>query len=158
MRLPVLDKLENELMESKRELEVDIPKALKTATDMGDLSENAEYKAAKERQMFLQSRISQLQGRISNVMQLDVARLPKDRAGLGSKLHLKNLDTNEDKIYHLVFPEEVDPDTGRISPASPIGKSLVGKKEGDEVTMKFGGNEFFYEVTLLVTIHEMSAE
>ncbi len=158
MRLPVLDKLESELMESKRELEVDIPKALKTATDMGDLSENAEYKAAKERQMFLQSRISQLQGRISNVMQLDVARLPRDRAGLGSKLHLKNLDNDEEKIYHLVFPEEVDPDTGRISPASPIGKSMVGKKEGDEITMSFGGNTYYFEVTLLITIHEISAE
>lgn len=158
MRLPVLDKLEGELMESKRELEVDIPAALKVATAMGDLSENAEYKAAKERQMFLQSRISQLQGRISNVMQLDISRLPRDRAGLGSKLHLKNIDNEEEKTYFLVFPEEVDPDTGRISPASPIGKSLVGKQEGDEVIMSFGGNKSYFEVIEIVTIHDEAAE
>ena len=158
MRLPVLDKLENELMESKRELEVDIPAALKIATAMGDLSENAEYKAAKERQSYLQARISQLQGRISNVLSLDVSRLPKDRAGLGSKLHLKNVDTDEEKTYHLVFPEEVEPDEGRISPASPIGRSMVGKMEGDEIIMSFGGNKIYFEVIRLVTIHNELAE
>ncbi len=158
MRLPVLDKLEGELMESKRELEVDIPAALKIATAMGDLSENAEYKAAKERQSYLQARISQLQTRISNVLSLDVSRLPKDRAGLGSKLHLKNVDTDEEKIYHLVFPEEVEPDQGRISPASPIGKSMIGKMKGDEVIMSFGGNKAYFEVTRLITIHNEMAE
>ena len=89
MRLPILDKLEKNLMDSKKELEVDIPKALKTATDMGDLSENAEYKAAKERQMFLESRISQLQKRIGDITSIDINRIPKDRSGLGSTLAFK---------------------------------------------------------------------
>jgi len=158
MRLPVLDRLEKELMNSKKELEVDIPRALKTATAMGDLSENAEYKAAKERQTFLQSRISQLQQRISNILSLDLNRLPKDRSALGSRLHLKNLDTSEEKTYHLVFPEEVDPDHGKISPASPIGKSLVGKQEGDEITLSFGGTPAYYELVRLITIHETNFE
>ncbi len=153
MRLPILDKLEKELFDSKKELEVDIPKALKIATDMGDLSENAEYKAAKERQMFLQSRISQMQKRISDIMVLDFNRIPKDRCGLGSTLILKNLNSGEKKTFHLVFPEEVNPDEGKISLASPVGKSLIGKMEGDEVNMSIAGEDYEYEVLQLTTIH-----
>jgi transcription elongation factor GreA len=92
MRLPILDKLEKNLMDSKKELDVDIPKALKLATAMGDLSENAEYKAAKERQMFLESRISQLQKRIGDITSIDISRIPTDRSGLGSTLLLKHVD------------------------------------------------------------------
>ena len=156
MRLPILDKLEKDLLASKRELDVDIPKALKIATDMGDLSENAEYKAAKERQMFLESRISQLQKRISDIMVLDFNRIPKDRCGLGSTLVLKNLNSGEEKIYYLVFPEEVNPEEGKISLASPIGKSLIGKMEGDEVNMSLAGEDYEYEVLQLTTIHHQS--
>ena len=99
MRLPIVDELEKKLMDSKRELDVDIPKALKIATDMGDLSENAEYKAAKERQMFLETRISQLQQRISDIISIDINRIPKDRSGLGSTVHLRNLDSGEEKPF-----------------------------------------------------------
>ena len=153
MRLPILDKLEKNLMDSKRELEIDIPKALKTATEMGDLSENAEYKAAKERQMFLESRISQLQKRISDITSIDIGRIPKDRSGLGSSLLLRNLDSGEERKFFLVFPEEVDPDSGRISMASPIGRSLAGKMEGDEIEVMVQGEQQSYEVVKLTTIH-----
>lgn len=153
MRLPILDKLDKSLMESKRELEVDIPKALKIATDMGDLSENSEYKAAKERQMFLQSRISQLQKRISDVIGIDVNRIPRDRSGLGSSLLLKHVDSGDEREYFLVFPEEVDPDNGRVSMASPIGKKLAGKMEGDEVEVPIEGEPQSFEVVQLKTIH-----
>lgn len=158
MRLPILDKLDKQLMESKRELEVEIPKALKIATDMGDLSENAEYKAAKERQMFLESRISQLQKRISDVVAIDVNRIPTDRIGLGSTVKIKNIETDEEREFDLVFPEEVDPDAGKISPASPIGKALMGKEEGDEVVMHLGGEKSYHEVISLVTIHQNLSE
>lgn len=158
MRLPILDKLDKQLMESKHELEVEIPKALKIATDMGDLSENAEYKAAKERQMFLESRISQLQKRISDVIAIDVNRIPTDRVGLGSTVKLKNMDTDEEREFDLVFPEEVDPDAGKISPASPIGKALMGKEDGDEVVMMLGGNKSYHEIISLVTIHKNISE
>ena len=154
MRLPIVDTLEKQLMDNKRELEVDIPKALKIATDMGDLSENAEYKAAKERQMFLESRISLLQKRISEVISIDVQRIPRDRSGLGSTLRLRDLNSGEEKTFNLVFPEEVNPDEGRVSLASPLGKSLVGKMEGDEVEMSFGGKSQEYEVLQLTTIHD----
>lgn len=153
MRLPILDKLDKSLMESKRELEVDIPKALKIATDMGDLSENAEYKAAKERQMFLESRISQLQKRIGDVIGIDVNRIPRDRSGLGSTLLLKHVDSGDEREYFLVFPEEVDPDNGRVSMASPVGKMLAGKMEGDEVEVPIEGEPQSFEVVQLKTIH-----
>jgi len=158
MRLPIVDKLEKDLMDCKRELEVDIPKALKIATDMGDLSENAEYKAAKERQMFLESRISQLQQRIGDIISIDINRIPKDRSGLGSTVHLRNLDSGEEKTYYLVFPEEVNPDEGKISLASPLGKSIVNKMEGDEVNMTLGGESLEFEVIRMNTIHDDTQE
>ena len=154
MRLPILDKLDKELENTKVELKVDIPKALKTAMEHGDLSENAEFKAAKERQMFLETRLSQLQKRISDVMALNVDRIPRDRSGLGSTLFLKNLDTGEETQYHLVFPEEVNPDEGKISTASPVGKSLLGKQEGDELVISLPNQRKEYEVLKIVTIHE----
>jgi len=134
-RLPIVDKLDNDLKESQRELQVDIPKAILTAREHGDLSENAEFKAAKERQMFLEARISLLQKRISDIMAINVNQIPKDRSGLGSTLKLKNVDSGKETQYHLVFPEEVNPDEGKLSPASPIGRSLMGKQEGDEITV-----------------------
>ena len=154
MRLPILDKLEKQLMDSKKELDVDIPKALKIATAMGDLSENAEYKSAKERQMFLESRISQLQKRIGDITSIDVSRIPKDRSGVGSTLLLKHVDSGEEREFFLVFPEEVDPDTGRLSMASPVGRSLAGKMEGDEVEVPVEGERQSFEVILLKTIHQ----
>jgi transcription elongation factor GreA len=154
MRLPILDKLEKQLMDSKKELDVDIPKALKIATAMGDLSENAEYKAAKERQMFLESRISQLQKRIGDITSIDVERIPRDRSGLGSTLLLKHVDSGEEREYFLVFPEEVDPDIGKLSMASPVGRTLAGKMEGDEVEVPIEGERQSFEVIQLKTIHQ----
>ena len=158
MRLPILDKLEKELMESERELKVDIPKALKTATDMGDLSENAEYKAAKERQMLLETRISILQKRVSEITSLNINRIPNDRTGLGSKIDLNNPESDESKSFELVFPEEVSPEEGKISPGSPIGKSLLGKQVGDEVQITIAGETTLYELKSLKTIHEVLKE
>ena len=153
MRLPILDKLEKQLMDSKKELDVDIPKALKIATAMGDLSENAEYKAAKERQMFLESRISQLQKLMGDITAIDINRIPKDRSGLGSTLLLKHVDSGEEREYRLVFPEEVDPDIGKLSMASPVGRMLAGKMEGDEVEVPVEGERQSFEVIQLKTIH-----
>jgi len=157
-KLPVLAKLEKDLEESRKELNVDIPKALKIAMDHGDLSENAEFKAAKDRQSFLESRVSQLQKRISDILSIDLSRIPKDRSGLGSVLHLEDLDTGEKKIFHLVFPEEVDPDAGKISGASPVGRSLINKQEGDEVVMALPSGKREYEILKVITIHDLPDE
>lgn len=153
-RLPILDKLDNDLKESQRELQVDIPKAILTAREHGDLSENAEFKAAKERQMFLEARISLLQKRISDIMAINVNQISKDRSGLGSTLKLKNVDSGKEAQYHLVFPEEVNPDEGKLSPASPIGRSLMGKQEGDEITVSLPDGKVEFEVLKVTTIHD----
>ena len=153
-RLPILDKLDNDLKESQRELQVDIPKAILTAREHGDLSENAEFKAAKERQMFLEARISLLQKRISDIIAINVNQISKDRSGLGSTLKLKNVDSGKETQYHLVFPEEVNPDEGKLSPASPIGRSLMGKQEGDEITVSLPDGKVEFEVLKVTTIHD----
>ena len=153
-RLPIVDKLDQELKESHQELQVEIPKAIKTAREHGDLSENAEFKAAKERQMFLESRISLLQKRISDITSIDLNKIPKDRSGLGSTLYLRDLNTGEETQYHLVFPEEVNPDERKLSAASPVGRALVGKQEGDDIIVALPDNKLEYEVLKVVTIHE----
>ena len=153
-RLSILDKLDNDLKESQRELQVEIPQAILTAREHGDLSENAEFKAAKERQMFLEARISLLQKRISDIMAINVNQISKDRSGLGSTLKLKNVDSGKETQYHLVFPEEVNPDEGKLSPASPIGRSLMGKLEGDEITVSLPDGKVEFEVLKVTTIHD----
>ncbi len=152
-RLPIVDKLDKELKESHQELQVEIPKAIKIAREHGDLSENAEFKAAKERQMFLESRISLLQKRISDITSIDLSKIPNDRSGLGSTLYLRDLNTGEEVQYHLVFPEEVNPDEKKLSAASPVGRALVGKKEGDEFIIPLPDNKLEFEVLKVVTIH-----
>jgi transcription elongation factor GreA len=158
MKQTILKKLDKQLADSQKELQVDIPEALKIAREHGDLSENAEYKAAKERQTFLQARISLLQKRISDVTSLDLAKIPKDRSGLGSTLFLNDLDTGRGKKYRLVFPEDVDPDAGKISAASPIGRALMGKQVGDEIIIPLPDQKVEYEVIRVTTIHEDSEE
>lgn len=153
-RLPILDKLDNDLKVSQRELQVEIPKAILTAREHGDLSENAEFKAAKERQMFLESRISLLQKRISDIMAININQIPKDRSGLGSTLKLKDIGNGKETQYRLVFPEEVNPDEGKLSPASPIGRSLMGKQEGDEITVSLPDGKVEFEVLKVTTIHD----
>lgn len=153
-RLPILDKLDKDLEKSQRELQVDIPKAILTAREHGDLSENAEFKAAKERQMFLESRISLLQKRISDIMAINVNRIPKDRSGLGSILKLKDMDNGKETQYHLVFPEEVNPDERKISTASPVGRAMVGKQEGDEISVSLPDGKMEFEVLEVTTIHD----
>ncbi len=158
MKQTILKKLDKQLADSQKELQVDIPEALKIAREHGDLSENAEYKAAKERQTFLQARISLLQKRISDVTSLDLKKIPKDRSGLGSTLYQNDLDTGREKKYRLVFPEDVDPDAGKISAASPIGRALMGKQVGDEIIIPLPDQKVEYEVIRVTTIHEDSEE
>lgn len=154
MRFDIVKKLEEELDKLNRELRVEIPKELKRAADYGDLSENAEYDAAKARKQFVESRIGQLQKRISEILSINTKAIPKDRIGLGSQVTLEDLDTDERVEYTFVFPEEVAPEYGKISLASPIGKSLVGKTPGDEVVVITPKGKKEYEIIDLKTIHD----
>ena len=104
--------------------------------------------------MFLESRISLLQKRISDITSIDLNKIPKDRSGLGSTLYLRDLNTGEETQYHLVFPEEVNPDERKLSAASPVGRALVGKQEGDDIIIPLPDNKLEFEVLKVVTIHK----
>lgn len=145
--------LSAELKALEREFRVELPKEIKTAVAMGDLRENAEYHAALERQAYVKARIGQLRERLGALHTLNLDRLPHDRAGLGSKVTLLDLDNDVELKYELVFPEVADLEQGLISIASPIGKSLVNRQEGDEVTIRTPNGVKRFELLTLVTIH-----
>ena len=132
----VKKKLQTELEKLEYELHFKLPKDIQHAREFGDLSENAEYKAAKERQTMVQARISQLQQRLIEVESIDVSKIPDDRAAYGSTVVLFDLEKEEKVTYKLVTSEESDPENGLISTVSPIGQALMGKEEGDEVRVK----------------------
>ena len=136
MKDEILKNLRTDIERLQRELTVELPKEISAARELGDLSENAEYQAAKERQSYVQARLGQLQARYRELGMLDFSQIPKDRVGLGSKVKVLDLDTDEEKEYHLVIAEEADAAKGRISVSSPIGRALLGKTNGDEVTVK----------------------
>lgn len=137
----------------KEELEmlkrVDRPqniRAIEEARAHGDLSENAEYAAAKDRQGFIEGRIGELEFKVANAEIIETRKLPKDRVVFGSKVLLENIDTGEDVEYQLVGPDESDIEKGRISISSPLGKAILGKKPGDELTFEVPGGKRFYEL------------
>ena len=152
--IDIKKRLEEELKTLDYELKVTLPKEIQKAREYGDLRENAEYKAAKERQTFLQARISQLQRRMVALSMMNLDKIPRDKVGLGSTVTLRQTDTGENITYEIVTPEEADPTQGRISPSSPIGRCLLDKEEGDEVTVKVPSGSKDYEVIRLVTIHD----
>lgn len=147
-------KLEDELRKLGRELKEEIPRALKTAADMGDLSENAEYQAAKERQSFLQARLAQLRERLATLSMVDLSKIPTDKVSYGSKVVLLDLDTDKEVTYKLVSSEESNVKEGLISTASPIGQSLMGREEGDEVQIQTPGGIKNYEIVQFTTLHD----
>ena len=148
-------KLEDEVRKLDRELKDEIPKALKTAADMGDLSENAEYQAAKERQSYLQARLAHLRERLAKLSMINLNKVPTDRVSYGSKVVLLDLDTDKKVTYKLVSIEESDVKEGLISTTSPIGKSLMGHEEGDEVQIQTPGGVKNYQIVHLTTLHDV---
>jgi transcription elongation factor GreA len=153
--IDIKKRLEDELKSLDYELKVTLPKEIQKAREYGDLRENAEYKAAKERQVFLSARIGQLHRRMAALSMINLDKIPKGKVGLGSTVTLKQSDTGEKITYEIVTPEEADPTQGRISPSSPIGSCLLNKEEGDEVTVKVPSGSKEYEVLRLVTIHDV---
>jgi len=121
-------------------------KAIEEARAHGDLSENAEYAAAKDRQSFLERRIGELEFKLANIDIIETDKLPKDRAVFGSKVVLENIETGEDVSYQLVGPDESDIENGRISVSSPLGKAIIGRKPGDELTLEVPGGKRSYEI------------
>ena len=152
MKAALIKRFESEIAVLERELTQELPKEIQRAREHGDLRENAEYHAAKERQRFVEARVSMLRKRVSEIQLMDMARIPKDRAGFGSKLTMT--ENGASMTYELVMPEDSDPDKGLISVASPIGRALVGKEEGDEVSVPTPAGVRKFEILKLVTIHD----
>ncbi|HEX4825319.1 MAG TPA: transcription elongation factor GreA [Candidatus Polarisedimenticolaceae bacterium] len=147
-------KLEEELKLLERELTIELPREIKTAVAMGDLRENAEYHAALDRQRFVRARIGQLRTRLSELGTMNLDRIPKDRVGLGSTVVLNDLDAGDEVTYELVIPEMADLDKGLVSIASPIGRGLIGRKDGETVTIEIPSGKRRFEILELKTIHE----
>lgn len=147
-------KLEEELHALERELTVELPREIKTAVAMGDLRENAEYHAALERQRFVRARIGQLRTRLSELGTMNLDRIPRDRIGLGSTVLLVDLEIDTELSYELVIPEMADLDKGLVSIASPIGRGLIGKKDGETVTIAVPSGTKRFEIIEIKTIHE----
>jgi transcription elongation factor GreA len=154
----VKKKLKQEYDALEEELHFVLPKEIQRAREWGDLRENAEYKAAMERQTIVQARLAQVRQRIEEVESIDISRLPTDRAGYGSRVILFDLEKEEKITYKLVTSEESDPENGKISTISPIGQALIGKEEGDEVRVKTPTGWRSFEISRLTTIHEDGAE
>ncbi|MEQ1604867.1 MAG: transcription elongation factor GreA [Pyrinomonadaceae bacterium] len=147
-------KLQAELDLLEHELHFKLPKDIQHAREFGDLKENAEYKAAKERQSMVQARISQLHQRMMEVDSIDLSKIPTDTAAYGSTLVLYDLEKEEKVTYRLVTSEESAPEKGLISTVSPIGQALMGREEGDEVKVKTPTGFRNFEITRLRTIHD----
>lgn len=150
----VRKKLQDELEKLEEELHFTLPREIQKAREFGDLRENAEYKAAMERQSIVNTRIMQVRQRLSEVESIDLSKIPTDRVAYGSKVVLFDLDKDEKITYKLVTSEESDPDNGMISTVSPIGQALMGREEGDEVTVKTPNGVRNFEISRLTTIHE----
>jgi transcription elongation factor GreA len=153
MKAQLVKRFEDEIRELEYELKTQLPKEIQKAREHGDLRENAEYKAAKERQSFLQARIGMLKRRVADLSLINLGKIPRDRAGLGSTVHMRE-STGETLVFQLVMPEDADGERGWISTASPIGRALVGKEEGDEVHVRTPNGERLFEVVKVKTIHD----
>ena len=153
MKSQFLKRFEHEIHTLKRELTRELPKEIQRARELGDLRENAEYHAAKERQRLVEARLGLLKQRASEISLMNLSKLPRDRAGFGSTVHLREAGGNT-LVYQLVMAEDADPDRGWISTASPIGRALVGKEVGDEVTVPTPNGIREFEVVKLTTIHD----
>lgn len=150
----IIAKLKKELDELEDELHFKLPKEIQKAREFGDLRENAEYKAALERQSIVQARIMQVHQRLAEVESIDLSKIPTDRVAYGSSVVLFELEKEEKVTYRLVTSEESDPENGLISTVSPIGQALMGKEEGDEVRVKTPTGFRSFEISRLTTIHE----
>jgi transcription elongation factor GreA len=151
------EKLSREVDQLSHELNVLLPQAIAQAVELGDLRENSEYKAALERQQFVQARLGQLHQRLNQLGQLANHEAPTDRVGLGSKVTVLDLETSETDTYVVVLAEMMDIDAGHISLASPLGRALTNGRVGDELSLRLPTTNRRLRITELVTVHQAEA-
>ena len=154
----LLEGLRKELEALEREFRQEIPKKILAARELGDLRESGEYETIKDRQGFVQARIAFLQQRISEISRIDLQSVPVDQVALGSTVTLEAEETGEEFTYTLVFPEAMDGKRGWISVASPVGRSLIGKRVGDRAVIRTPGGTRACEVTKLQTLHDSAGD
>lgn len=147
-------KLQDEIAALENELRIELPREILKARAHGDLSENAEYHAAKERQAYVNARLGQLHGRLREISMIDMSKIPRDRVGLGSTVTVLDVDKDEKIRYKLVTSEDVDVAKGMISTSSPIGRGLLGKQVGDSVRIQIPSGMREMEIIDLITIHQ----
>jgi transcription elongation factor GreA len=150
----LIKKLKDEIEKLENELHVELPRAILTAREHGDLKENAEYHSAKERQGMVHARLGQLYARLRDLSMIDMSKIPHDRVGLGSIVKVLDTKKDEEIKYTLVTSEDVDVSKGMISTSSPIGRGLLGKQVGDEVKIQIPGGVREMEIIELITIHQ----
>ena len=146
-----IDRLTEEAKKVEYELRVVLPKEIGAALAHGDLSENGEYEAAKERQSTLNARLAQIQKRLADLSRIDVTSIPRDRAGLGSEVTVEEAGSGQEIRYTLVIPEIADGKKNFVSIASPVGKALLNRRPGDEITVQAPKGTLEFEVTGVVT-------
>jgi len=154
MKARILKRLEDEVATLERELRTELPKEIQRARELGDLSENAEYQAAKERQSFIHARVGMIRKRMAEISLMNLDRLPTDRAAFGSTVKLREDGNGTLVTYQLVMPEDADATKGLISTSSPIGKAIVGRQAGDEITVPTPTGVRRFEMVTLTTIHD----
>src|SRR5207247_7682036 len=153
MTSEIKKRLEGEIQTLENELREELPKALKSASALGDLSENADYQAARERQDFVRVRLGQLKQRLADLSMINFDKIPRDRISLGSKVVLLDVDKNEEVTYKLVTSEDANAPAGLISTTSPIGRSLLNKREGATVEAKIPSATRTCEIISFTTLH-----
>ncbi len=155
MSRDILKKFKEEIKVLEEELHVELPRALKVAREHGDLSENAEYHAAKERQGYVNARLGQLRKRLADLSMVNFDRIPRGKVSFGSQVTLYDQQKEEEVMYKLVMGEEADISKGLISTTSPIGRALLGKEKGEEVTVSTPSGLKVFEILSLLTIHDL---
>ena len=145
-------RMESEILNLSHELKVDLPERIKIAMEHGDLRENAEFKAAKERQGFIEARLNHLTQRMTELSKIDVSQMVYDRVGFGSKVKIRDLDLGEDFIFTITAGDFIDLDAGQVSLASPIGSGLLGASQGEEVLIELPAGERRYKILELSTL------
>ena len=153
MKEKLIKRFEDEVNALERELHMELPKEIQRARELGDLRENAEYQAAKERQTYVNARIAMLKRRMSEIALMNMDRIPRGKAGFGSTVELRGA-SGDTIVYQLVMPEEADVEKGLISTSSPIGRAILNKEEGDEINVTTPSGKKTFDLIKLTTIHD----
>ena len=154
----IRDRIESEIVRLTEELNRELPKRIKTAMEHGDLRENAEFKAAKERQAFVEARLNHLTSSMGELSKIDVSEMPYDKVGFGSRVTIEDRDTSDEFTFTITAGDFIDLDAGQVSLASPIGRGLLGASEGEDVVIALPRGERHYKVLSLLTLPQQLEE